>query len=150
MKSTVAVYQFKDAHPEFNVRDPKATNALEGIRKELNLPFTTQGLEAAYGVAQTRGLLPSPQVLAYQQSLIQQGILPDPNAAEGGDPASNFGSAGFPKRTAQPAQNSPYGFQPPPNVARSAPAQTNGFEQQLDNMSTEDLEKILRRMGQIQ
>lgn len=151
LESTVAVYQFRERHPEVNITDNKVTDIIEGIRKELNQPFTNQGLEAAYGVAQSRGLLPSPQVLAYQQKLIKEGILPDPNGAQGGDPASNF-STGFPRNPATSNTNaagSPLGFQPPPSVSRTNPAFNGNFEQSIENMSLEDLEKLLKRAGQL-
>ncbi len=134
LKSTVAVYQFKEQHPEVNVKDKAVTDVLEGIRRELGQPFTPQGLEAAYGVAQARGLMPSPQLIAYKQQ--QEEAAKN----QGGDPVSNF-TTGVPQRT------SALGFQPPPTPGRSVPAAAQNFEQQLDNMSTAELEALFTRMG---
>src|SRR6185369_2920510 len=78
LKQTVAVYQFRERHPEFQLT-AENTKLIDGLRNELGQGFTLQGLEAAYGVAQSRGLIPSPQVLSYQQELIKQGIIPDPS-----------------------------------------------------------------------
>lgn len=137
LKSTVAVYQFREQHPEVNVKDKATTDILEGIRRELGQPFTPQGLEAAYGVAQARGLMPSPQLLLYKQQ--------QEEAAKnlGGDPASNF-TTGIPQR-----QNAAtgLGFQPPPTPGRSVPAASQNFERQLENMSTSELEEVFKRMN---
>lgn len=134
LKSTVAVYQFREQHPEVNIKDKATTDILEGIRRELGQPFTPQGLEASYGVAQARGLLASPQLLAYQR---QQ---EDAAKNQGGDPASNF-TTGIPQR------NGTLGFQPPPTPGRSVPAAAQNFERQLENMSASELEEVFNRMG---
>ncbi len=134
LKSTVSVYQFRELHPEFPMT-PEATKVVDGIRRELNQPFTLQGLEAAYGVAQTRGLVPSPQLIAYQQDLIRKGILADPSA-----PA---------QEQQRPAPNSPYGFQPPPGVPRSTPVQGGDLAAVAENMTLDQLESALRRAGQL-
>ncbi len=136
LEKTVAVYQFRERHPEFNVTDKKSTDIIEGIRGELGQPFTLQGLEAAYGVAQSRGLVVSPQLLAYKAQQEKENT--------GGDPASNF-TSGFPVNRGNTERNP----LPPPSVSRTnAPSSTN-FEAQLDNMSTAELEVVLKKAGLI-
>ncbi len=135
LKATVAVYQFRELHPEFPMT-PEATKVVDGLRRELNQPFTLQGLQAAYGVAQTRGLLPSPQVLAYQQRLIQEGVLPDPNRPQQ-------------QEQQNPYQRGPLGYQPPPTVNRGTAAAPPDLASLAEDMSLEQLEKVLRKHGQL-
>jgi hypothetical protein len=143
LKSTVAVYQFRDRHPEVNVTDTKTTEILEGIRRELNQPFTLQGIEAAYGVAQARGLLESPQLTAFKKQQEEA-----TRASEGGDPASNpFGTAGFPQRP-NPNAGKTLGFQAPPSSGRSNTGFGANYERQIEDLPLAEIEKILRQAGQ--
>ncbi len=133
-KATLAVYQFRELHPEFPLT-PEATTAIDNIRKELGQSFSLQGLEAAYGVAQARGLVPSPQVAAYHRSLVEKGLLQEP-----------------PKQ--QVAANNPFSggnswqAPPPPSVSRQAGVQAGEDIASLaDKMSYEQLEKYARDKG---
>lgn len=125
--ATIAVYQFKELHPEFPLNE-QATKVVDGLRRELGQSFTLQGLEAAYGVAQARGLLPSPAVAAYQKKLYDEGIL---KRDEG---------------TGQQQQTN-LGFQPPPGVSRSGNAPSLDLAAQAEQMSLTDLTKALRKSG---
>lgn len=60
LNNTLAVYQFRDRHPEFAKLDPSAGQAIEHVRKSLNLPFSAEGLDAAYFYAQQRGFVKAP------------------------------------------------------------------------------------------
>ncbi len=125
--ATIAVYQFRERHPEFQLT-PETTKIIDGLRNELNQPFSLNGLEAAYGVAQARGLMPSPALLTYQKQLQDAGLQTQlPN---------------------NPQQLS-LGFQPPPAVSRQT--QDRGFDlaQAADNMTLEQLERALRSAGQL-
>src|SRR5579883_3037642 len=70
IKRVLAVYQFKDNHPEFPA-NPQTANLLYGIMQNQNLPFDVSGLESAYGQAVLRGLLPHPALVAQQQQQAQ-------------------------------------------------------------------------------
>lgn len=138
LKATVSVYQFRELHPEFPMT-PEATKIVDGIRRELNQPFTLGGLEAAYGVAQTRGLIPSPQLLAYQRDLINKGVIPDPSAPQETQTSQNF---------TRP-NPSGLGFQPPPTVNRSTSIPGGDIAQAAENMSVDQLEAVLKRTGML-
>lgn len=139
LKATVSAYQFRELHPEFPMT-PEATKIVDGIRRELNLPFTLQGLEASYGVAQTRGVVPSPQLLAYQKDLISKGILPDPN---------NQQQEQTQQQNFTRPNPSGLGFQPPPSIGRTTSVPGADMAQVAENMSLEQLEAALRRAGQL-
>ncbi len=133
LKQTVAVYQFRERHPEFQLTTEN-TKIIDGLRNELGQGFTLQGLEAAYGVAQSRGLFPSPQVLSYQQELIKKGILPDP--------------------TQQTQQTQPQGQEswrnaPPPSISRTTTTPNANLADIAENLTFEELEKALRKAGQL-
>lgn len=60
LNNTLAVYQFRDRHPELSKLDPTAGQAIEHVRKSLNLPFNAEGLDAAYFYARDRGFIKAP------------------------------------------------------------------------------------------
>lgn len=131
--ATLAVYQFKELHPEFPLTE-QATKIVDGLRRELGQDFSLGGLEAAYGVAQSRGLLPSPQVAAYQKHLMEQGILKRPGQQEG-EPVQ---------------QDLPLGFAPPPSVSRASQSTTGmDLANQAENMNLTELTQALRRAGML-
>lgn len=125
--ATIALYQFRERHPEFQINS-ETTKIIDGLRNELNQPFSLTGLESAYGVAQARGLMPSPSLLAYQKQLQEAGL-----------------------QTQLPtnSQQTNLGFQPPPVVSRQT--QDKGFDlaQQAESMTLEQLERALRSAGQL-
>lgn len=129
--ATIAVYQFKELHPEFPLTE-QATKTIDGLRRELGQPFSLQGLQAAYGVAQARGLLPSPAVAAYHAQLVKDGKLKEESTQDG-------------QGSGQPN----LGFAPPPSVSRSAPAPSPDFVSQAEKMSLEELSRVLRGAGML-
>jgi hypothetical protein len=86
-------YQFLAAHPEFQ-RGPQNAQIVHGIRQQLNLPPTFDGLEAAYLVAQQRGFLPAVQAAPFNQ------------------PQNAYAPAGYP----QNPQPQPQPFNNPNNI----------------------------------
>jgi hypothetical protein len=63
----LATYQFKDAYRDVPIEDPRVGGTLEEVRKSLNLPFTAEGLEAAYMYSVGKGRLPDFRQIAYNQ-----------------------------------------------------------------------------------
>ncbi len=141
-RQALAAYQFKDLHPEVSFT-PENTQVLDGLRKQLGLPFTVQGLESAYGVAQSRGLMPSPQVLAYQKSLIEQGIIPDP--AKQPQQTQTRTSAAYPG--ANPVAH--LGFAPPPSPGRSNADFGSDLDSQVESLSLEQITSLLKKAGKL-
>ena len=120
----LAAYQFRDAHPEFPGGE-HATEVLEQVRAENNLPFTLAGLEAALGIAQSRGLLPTAQQYqAYLQAQYQASQAP------------------------QGAQQAPRP-KGPPALGRSSAEVSPDFAQMAESLTPEQIEKIFERLGQI-
>lgn len=56
MSQTLAAYQFRDQHPEFD-RTPENADALTKVMQGYNLPLTVDGLEMAYAVAKQNNLI---------------------------------------------------------------------------------------------
>lgn len=56
MAQTMAAYQFRDQHPEFD-RTPENADALTKVMQGYNLPLTVDGLEMAYAVAKQNNLI---------------------------------------------------------------------------------------------
>lgn len=116
----LAAYQFREAHPEFPGGEV-AANTLEAIRKENNLPFTFAGLEAALGIAQSRGLLPTREQYL---SFIQQRTA----AAQ-----------------ALPGQE-PTRPQGPPALGRTTAEVSPDLERMAEELTPEQIEKIFARL----
>ncbi len=140
--ATLAVYQFRELHPEFPMT-PESTKAIDAIRQELRQPFSLQGLEAAYGVAQSRGIVPSPQLIAYQQKIQQQGLDPATfqqiQSSQGPPPpGGSFNAQNF---------NGGLGFAPPPGVSRTTAAPVADWVRQAENLTLEQLEPALKKAG---
>lgn len=133
-KATLAVYQFRERHPEFPL-NADTTKVIDGIRAELRQPFTLEGLEASYGVAQSRGLMPNPQYLALQKQLSDAGIkLPDNSQVN-----------------TQQNQQVNLGFQPPPQLSRTNTVDKSmNLINQAENLPMDQLEKLLRDAGALQ
>lgn len=66
IKKSLAAYQFRDAHPEFQ-GNPRNASILQGIMQQAGLPQDVNGLEAAYSLAVVRGLMPPPPHLSAAQ-----------------------------------------------------------------------------------
>ena len=68
MQRESAVYQFKDTHPDYVASEQNA-QAINGILSQYQIPWTAQGLDAAYTIALQRGLFKTeeaPAPPAYQ------------------------------------------------------------------------------------
>ncbi len=127
LDSTVAVYQFRERHPEFQLT-PENTKKIDDLRNELGQGFNLSGLEAAYGVGQSRGLFVSPQLLAYQQE--QEKLKTQKQA---------------------PVQDSLQTWQqaPPPSIGRNVQQGTSTLADIAEDLTFEQLEKALRKAGQL-
>jgi hypothetical protein len=121
----LAAYQFRSAHPEFPGGN-EAVATLEKIRQENNLPFTASGLEAAYGIAQARGLLPGPQ--HYQQFLQAQ-------QAQQVEQLKSFVT-----RDLRP--------QGPPSLGRASADVPPDIAAVADSLTPEQIEQIFARLNQ--
>jgi hypothetical protein len=121
----LAAYQFRSAHPEFPGGN-EAVAILEKIRQENNLPFTASGLEAAYGIAQARGLLPGPQ--QYLQFLQAQ-------HAQQAEQLKNLVT-----RDLRP--------QGPPSLGRSSADVPPDIAAVAESLTTEQIEQIFARLNQ--
>lgn len=126
-------YQFLAAHPEFP-RGPQNAQIVHGIRQQLNLPSTFDGLEAAYLVAQQRGFLPAVQASpqnAYAPAGYPQQAPPQPQ------PFNN------PNNVYQMPQTN-YG---PPAIGRGASAPPEGgFDMDaLDSLPLESVRRMLEK-----
>ena len=140
------VNQFKSSHPEFQA-SPQGAQILQGIMQENGWGFTYKNLEASLAVAQQRGALPNQQ--QYQDYIQSQ---QSPGATQPGQPAP---------QTWQPAPAQPQvGQQPQPFWQQQqqpvqAPPLTGapggqappGYEE-VENLSIEQLEQVLRNAGQ--
>lgn len=148
-EKVLAAYQFRNLHPELNfLPGEQAAAVINRMREEVGLPWTVEGLEAAYALAQKRGLLPTrEQIQAY---LAQQ------QAATPAQPSTSSPAPGFQDFSQMPAgqQLSLFNNQPafnsspaaPPTVGRSAAPQNPGIPlEDLDKLSTEQIAEILRR-----
>jgi hypothetical protein len=118
LEHQLTAYKFLNAHPEFQNTDQNA-QILRGVANQLNIPLTFEGLEAAYRVATSYGLIQTPQ----QQNLSQ-----------------NYG----PPQTYGYNQNQ---FAPPPTVNRTAtPMLPEGdIEEYLNRLDNSQLEALIRQ-----
>lgn len=128
----LAVYQFKDAYKEIPIENPQVGNAIEQIRTELGLPFTPQGLEAAYLFGVGKGRLPDFKAVAANQQQ-QQSQTPQYQPQV---PYNSYQQ--------QQGQN-PY-LNAPPAPGRSTTASVPVTEEQIENMSVEQLAKLMYRL----
>ncbi len=137
----LAAYQFRDSHREVPLEDPRVANTIEGIREQLNLPFSEQGLEAAYAYAIQKNQLPDFRALAQAQR--QQQEPPQQYGQYPNQQAPQYG--GYNQYQPQQPQN-PY-LQAPPAPGRSSPVNLPVSEDQIENMSTEQLASLLTRLS---
>jgi len=136
----LAAYQFRDSHREVPLEDPRVANTIEGIREQLNLPFTEQGLEAAYAYAIQKNQLPNFRAIAESQR--QQQEQPQ---QYGQYPAQSQYNPYNQPQYSQTPQN-PY-LQAPPAPGRSSPINSPVSEDQIENMSTEQLASLLNKLS---
>lgn len=165
----LAVYQFKEAHPEYQ-GNQQAAQVIQQLREELRLPFDFNGLEAAYALARQRNLIPQPvtpypggqqpqqppqfqqqppQQPQFGQPTQQQPFIPNPPSPYGGqspygvDPRAFNGGAGFGQG------NNPYLAPPPGLPGRGGfPGGAPDFASQAENLTPEQIQQIFAMAGQ--
>jgi hypothetical protein len=118
----LSTYQFKDAYREVPLDDPRVSGALEATRKELGLPFSDKGLEAAYIYSVGKGRLPDFRALAAQN---QQQYNQQPQYQQ---------------------PSNPY-LQGPPQTGRSGGGAAPVLVGDIEDMSTEQLGALLNRLS---
>lgn len=148
----LAAYQFRDIHSEVPLEDPRVGNTIETVRRQLNLPFTTEGLEAAYAYSVQKGHLPDFRLLQQAQQQQQQG-----QQGQQGQPGQQFQQPPQPQFQA-PVQN-PGGFQispqnpylqGPPSMTRSASTPALPVtEGQIEDMSLDQLRKLMDKLNSV-
>jgi hypothetical protein len=119
-------YQFRAAHPEFQ-GDQRIAQTIDQVRNQLGLPWTADGLEAAYLVAQHRNMVP--RFEASQQA-------PPPVGGQFPQQNQYFGNGG-------PQQQYPQQYQnfAPPAIGRGS--HTSESFPDPESMSLEQLERII-------
>jgi hypothetical protein len=126
LEKVVTAYQFKDAHPEFRA-SPQAAHAIDRVREALGLPFSFEGLEAAYATAVQKGILPDPRIEQLRQQMQGQE------------------NPGYPRRG--PAPGASYGPPAPPPL----PSGGGGFNPgslpaDPEDMTLEQIHSVLSRL----
>lgn len=130
MSAQLAAYQFKERHPELSSAPPQVGSVIEQVRQSLNLPFSADGLDAAYALATHRGMIPQTQTQTQQTQTQTQTQNPPPQA-----------------------QNNPYlgangQLAPPPTVSRSGDNSFGGYtEEALEAMTPAQLEALIRKLS---
>ncbi len=144
LNQQLAVYQFRDAHREIPLEDPRVGGTISQIREQLGLPYTSQGLDAAYAYAVQKNLLPDFRAIAAQQQGQPQGS---------GQPAPQQPQYGVPQAPQAPqnswqqpaAAQNPY-LAAPPAGGRSATFSTPISIDDVENLSTDQLASLLRKL----
>ena len=150
----LAAFQFRASHSEIPVDNPQVGGTIEQIRTQLGLPFTNQGLEAAYAYAVQKGALPDfRQIAAAQQNQAQahtaagqqpQYGAPQPQTWNGQNLYAPL--PGQPQYNAPaPQSQNPY-LAPPPVAGRSQQISTPVTVDDLDNMSADQLAALLNKL----
>lgn len=130
----LAAYQFRDAYKDVPVEDPRVGNTIEEVRKELNLPFTAQGLEAAYIYSVGKGKLPDFRQISQNSAQGQQG---QPQPAQ--QPTYQ------PQYQPIPQPANPY-LQGPPAPGRSTSPSIPVTMEQIEDMPLEQHASLLRKL----
>lgn len=127
----LAAYQFRDNYREVPLEDPRVGPVLDATRKELGLPYTSVGLEAAYVFAVNKGKLPDFKQLAAAQAAQQAQPQPQPEPQYGG------------QQYQQPAN--PY-LQGPPVANRSTNVGIPLTMNDVEDMSLDQLASFMRKL----
>jgi hypothetical protein len=156
----LAAYEFRDRHKELIGLPPNqgaaVGQAIAQVRTQFNLPATADGLEAAYLLAQQRGLIPNfaqapPQNQAQPQNQPNQQHNPWAQPQQQAPVPQNMGF--YPQNTNQPPNNNPYlaqngTFAPPPVIGRGGDNSMQQMtEDQLEALSLPQLEALMKKMG---
>lgn len=125
----LAAYQFRDSHREVPIENPQVGQTIDNVRKQLNLPFTEQGLDAAYAYAVNKGFLPD-----FRNSQNQQQQAPQQ-----------------PQQFQQPQQPVPQNsyLNAPPAPGRNTSGSIPVTEADLDDMSIDQLKRLMTRMTEM-
>jgi len=142
----LAAYEFKDAHREVPVEDPRVGNVIENVRKQLGMSFTAEGLEAAYAFSIQKGYLPDFRAVAQAQQNQQAAAQVDPNQQYQQNQYLNGTGLYGSLPGLQQASTNPY-LAPPPAPGRSTSASVPMQNQDIEDMSTEQLQKLLLKLG---
>lgn len=140
----LAAYQFTDAHREVPISDPRVGGVIETVRTELGLPFNAQGLEAAYIYAVNKGRLPDFRQLAAQTQQQQQLSVPNQQQIQQNQDFQPQYQYGQPQQQFQQPQNQ-Y-LQAPPAPGRSTNVGAPLMIGDIEDMSLDQLEKVLRKV----
>lgn len=136
MQQALDVYRFRDNHPEFQA-NPQNAAIIQNVISQAALNPDYNGLEAAYAIARTRGLIQHPQDQQFQQN----------NSAFGQQPqyqGTNW-SPQYQNAQTQPQFNFQGHGAPPPRVSRQAAAPADDFAAMAENMTPEQIEGIFAR-----
>jgi hypothetical protein len=167
----LAAYQFKDAHPEFQMAQ-NGPQIIETIMKQAGMDFNFQNLELALAKAQQAGMLPTRQqyVAAVQQNMGVPTAPPaDGNPPQGYPPPQ---PAGLPQPMAQPAPyqapparpagaipgNPPHMnvFNPNVSLPQQAPPSMGSpnqgtppqnWQERAEDLTPEQIEEVFRQVG---
>ncbi len=142
------VNRWLQKHPEFP--GGQYAQVLDNVRMKMNLPLTAQNLELAYQNSIQYGMIPDFKTIAvlnYQkQQLINEiqqnggtvppSMMPQNNQGQGQTFQPSYGQA--------PTFNNPA---PPPRLPSGGSSGPSFNEQQMEQLSVEQIENILRKHG---
>lgn len=147
-RAAQAVAAFKEMHPEWP--GGQAAQVLDAYRQKLGLPFTAEGLSAAYASAQLNGVLP-PWTFQYRQFRQQQNQAQgEGQAPETPNSGANLGGTNFEVLPGgkQSAPSFPASRRAAPQVGRGGSAIAPNISSQVDELSFEQIRKIIDKMQQ--
>ena len=143
MKQEYEAQKFIASHPEFP--GGEYADKLEKLRQELNLPFNKVGLEAAYAHGISSNVIPDFKLqfaLQQQQQQFLQYLQSQGLPIPGQTPQNNVTQQ-------QPYIQSNQQVGGIPTLPRNGGQQSNTTVDQLENMSLEQIEKILKQNNMI-
>lgn len=169
LEKALAAAQFKERHPEFaRNATPQFADTIDQVRQYHNLPYDADGLEAAYTIAVNKGAIPNfsvyeAQQVALRQAQEQQAAAADPFTGmrpqsapppfapaaplPGPMDARQFNGGGAFAGLPSPAPaNNPY-LMGPPRVGRGGFVPPQGAPANVDDLSTDQIERIFAQMG---
>ena len=145
----LAVYQFRDSHREIPLENPQVANTISNIQQQLGLPFTPQGLEAAYAFAVQKGALPDFRQVVQngnqqqpQQNQQFGGYQTGQNYGQPQAPQQNF----YPNLPAAAAPTNPY-LAPPPAPGRSNAPSVPLTTGDLEDMSADEIKRLIDKLS---
>lgn len=130
ISTVLAISQFQNRHPELVGGPPEVGQAIETVRRQMGLPMSADGYDAALYLAQARGFITPPQPRGAQVPAEAPVAPPTPQR----------------QAPARPADN-PY-LAPPPSPGRNASVASqvfNSYEEAdafYESLSIEELQKL--------